>query len=604
MSSLKLFSPFLPIGLFAAILGAAIFYFDLFSGAERFFQDRLFLPEKPREDIVILAIDDAALALYGQWPWPRETFANIIEGLNTLKPAAIGIDVSFPEPSRLGEADDAALARAIQESKAPVILIREAAPLVLRGRGEMAYVEKSIDPLPLLFSAISKFQVSGQFAAGYANVIADSDGVVRSFPPYVQNQSGAIIPHFALALARMVSENTPIVHSAGPLRINYTGPPGTFHTASLALKRDPELLKAYREFTEGKIVIIGATAQSLQDQKPVPTGGGREMPGVEIHANILNMLLSEKPLLPIANGFVFAVILAMALLPAILVHLLRSMYADLILSLAVFIVFAFAAAWSFGEGTIIPVVPPFIAWIASLAGSLAYKTRSEEREKQRIRDTFSKYVSSEVLEIILENADSIRLSGQKVEATILFTDLEGFTKISESLPPEKVVELLNVYFETMSPVIKHCRGVIDKFIGDAIMAFWCDLFASGKHAERAVYSAFEMLKAIPKANTILTERGLPNIRMRIGISSGTIVMGNIGSMDRLNFTVIGDPVNAAARLEPLNKEYKSSIMVSEETMKLLTEDELKKYPLEKLGRISVRGKSEEFDIYGYREGII
>ena len=155
---------------------------------------------------------------------------------------------------------------------------------------------------------------------------------------------------------------------------------------------------------------------------------------------------------------------------------------------------------------------------------------------------------------------------------------------------------MNIYFETMGPIVKKCRGVLDKYIGDALMAFWCEPFAGGKLHDRAVYAAFEMIKALPEANKALEARGLPKINMRIGISSGEVIVGNIGSRDRLNFTVIGDPVNAAARLEALNKEYHSQILISEMTYNQLKES----YPLEKLGVATVRGKSESFAVFGYR----
>ncbi|MBI2054844.1 MAG: adenylate/guanylate cyclase domain-containing protein [Candidatus Sungbacteria bacterium] len=574
------------IGAFSAALGTLLFYFGIFAGVERFFQDRLFLGRTPDDRIVILAIDDAALAHFGQWPWPRATFAKIIRDLNKLNPTAIGIDVNFPEPSRLGATDDEALARALSESRTPVVLAQEASPLILAGSPR---AEKTIAPI-------------GQFASratlGYTNVIADPDGVVRSFPSFVAGEESISVPHFALQLAKILRPGAEAPNQK-VLRINYAGPPGTFPAASLALDTDdPE---KYRALAEGKVIIIGATAQSLQDQKPVPTGRGREMAGAEIHANILDTILGNHYLASLGRLWALDIVILLALIPPFFFLVIQQryrslLYIPLIISVLGLFVFFGAVLVQYENGIVIPLVAPSLSWLMSLGGTLAYRSLAEEREKRRIRSTFSKYVSPEVLEVILKQENLMNRKGYKTEAVILFTDLEGFTKLSESLPPERVIELLNIYFETMGPIVKKCRGVLDKYIGDALMAFWCEPFAGGKLYDRAVYAAFEMIRVLPEANKALEARGLPKINMRIGISSGEVIVGDIGSRDRLNFTVIGDPVNAAARLEALNKEYHSQILISEMTYNQLKES----YPLEKLGVATVRGKSESFAVFGYR----
>jgi adenylate cyclase len=261
------------------------------------------------------------------------------------------------------------------------------------------------------------------------------------------------------------------------------------------------------------------------------------------------------------------------------------------------LVLAYLAFILFGyqNGTIYPLTAPLFGWLLSLGGSLSYHSFAEEREKRKIRAAFSKYVSAEVLPLILLENKNL-LEGRKREATILFTDLEGFTKASEALPPERVIELLNIYFECMCPIVKEERGVLDKYVGDAIMAFWCEPFAGGKGPDHAVRTAFRMIEAIPKMQKMLVERGLPAVHMRIGVNTGEVVVGDIGSSERLDFTVIGKAVNAAARLESLNKDYKTRILISEDTYKQLKET----YPLERLGPAELRGISESIVVYGYR----
>lgn len=564
----------------AAAIGGSSYYAGLFSGIDRFLNDRLFIAREPDERIMILAIDEAALAVFGQWPWPRATFSKIIEGLNELEPAAIAIDISFAEPSRLGEADDNALEAAIKKSKAPIILAAEAAPLKLA-------------PLPRAGASIQPLARFSQNArSGYANVIADPDGVVRSFTPYIENAEGAKMPHFSLEIAKSLE---PIMNLPNDqvLRINYAGGPGTFHTASLALKTENR--DKFKEFTKGKVIIIGATAQSLQDLKSVPTGDGRQMAGAEIHAHIANMLAEETYILPIASSLGLALIALLAAVPTgSFIFFSRSLI-PLSVSFAAIAAYLIAALLLYEKGFIFPLASPLGAWVLALGSSQIYRSFAEEKEKRKIRETFSKYVSNEVLDIILSANEPKMLMGRKTEATILFTDLQGFTKASSNLPPERVIEFLNIYFETMSPIIKRCRGIVDKFIGDAIMAFWCEPFAGGAFADRAVYCAIEMLEAVPKVNLLLKERGLPELIMRIGINTGEIIVGNIGSNDRLDFTVIGNAVNAAARLEPLNKEYGTNLMVSEATYRALTES----YPLTLLGTAELRGTTGATVIYGY-----
>lgn len=343
----------------AALIGLAALWLGLFSGVDRFLQDRLFLERTADPRVVILAIDEASLAHFGQWPWPRATFAKIIDGLNVLEPAAIGIDINFAEPSRYGTSDDEALARALRESKAPVVLIEEAAPLDLGGGAPRA--ARTIKPLPLLRDHAS---------FGYANVIADADGVVRSFAPLILDEGGSITPQFALAVLEKAHIPYRLPES-GTLHINYAGGPESFHTASLALRTDPASIAEYRGF--------------------------------------------------------------------------------------------------------------------------------------------------------------------------------------------------NIYFGVMTPIVKKARGIVDKYIGDALLAFWCEPFAKGHCADQAVHTALEMLEAIPSINEELSRRGLPSIAMRIGINTGDVIVGNIGSDERLDFAVIGDPVNVASRLEKLNKEFGTRLLISSTT---------------------------------------
>ena len=568
---------FLGIAFFAGLIVSASFYFGVFSGLENFTED-LFFSKKPiHQDIVILAIDSDSISKIGQWPWPREIFGRALLELQKNPPKAVGIDVIFSEPSRLGNGDDLALARALNSVSYPVILPAEAQPLILE-KDNTLRAGKFLKPLPALESAKSA-------SLGHVNLILDRDGAVRRFPidinslnamPYeIAKKSGLTIPG---------EENLDNIN-----RIVFSGPTGSVR--SVPFWRVLEggaggLLK-------DKIVLIGATSPDLHDEKPTPFSGGTQMPGVEIQANIVNMLISGYRLVPLSRTLMIFLIFAAALLAEAVFLILKGEILPLIGNFALGFIYLIIIILLFDFGISANVIHINLAWILSTAGLLSYRYFASEKGRREMKQVFSKYVSKDVLEEILKDPSKVRLGGETREVTVFFSDVKGFTTLSEKSSPEDLVQIMNEYFTLMTAEVLNRGGVLDKYIGDAIMAFWGAPIDDERQADHALSAALAMADKLKLFNSKLKKNNKPEIGMRIGIYTGPALAGNIGSDLRLNYTVMGDTVNVASRLEGINKEYNTQIIIGETTKNKLTG----KYNLKHLGSVQVKGRSEPLDIY-------
>ena len=618
------------------------FSFGLFWGFENFAEDLLFSRKPINGKLAIVAIDDESINHIGQWPWPREVFAKVLLKLNENPPLAVGFDVMLSEPSRQGQDDDKILKDALAKLSYPVIMPVEALPLIL---------EKDKTPLALNFlKPLEIFRNQNSVSLGMVNLISDSDSVVRRFPLFVSDRekkekfsafsyeiakkSGLEIPNertlqninpvrspiseiFADAVGRRISN--------GINRIVYSAPAGSVRKAPLLrlLEKEPGL-----DFQD-KIIFIGATAPDLQDQKSTPFSKGVEMPGVEIQANIANMLLSGYRLSALSDSFTFIWILLAALFPSVLFlsrAFLRGIkprrkdsnntrsspqqaaeyfgkVRDLFLERDGTALFGnmlagaghlLAAVILFQNGIAANLIHINFAWILSLASLFSYRFFSVKKEKREIKNLFSKYVSRDVLAEILRNPGKVSLGGEEKEITILFCDIRGFTALSEQTTPRELVSLLNRYFSAMTEKILEKGGVLDKYIGDAIMAFWGAPIENENQADGAFEAALGMLENLEELNKELKSTGKPEIRIGIGIYTGRAVVGNVGSHLRFDYTAIGDSVNTASRLEGLTKEYKTNIIIGESVKNKLK----KNYNLKFLDSVIVKGKLKPVNIYG------
>jgi adenylate cyclase len=499
-------------------------------------------------NVVIIAIDDQSIRTLGQWPWPRALFAQAVNRLSGA--SVIGIDVNFKEASRVGSADDRVLADAMRTARVPVVLASE-----LQRDGTFS------GPMSVLAS------VSTQ---GIANLTLDSDGIARSIRLIRGNRTA-----FAAQLAQQIG--TKIPSSASPERINYYGPSGTVPAYSF-LDLIQQRIPSYA--LVGHVVLIGATAHDLQDYQNTPIG---LMSGVEIQATIVANTVT--------NDFLASSLLASVLITFIagLLGLVLAMTIQRIWLVVLALVGITAVVWVgvfllFNSGIILDLVMPTVAVIASGAGALGARYAATSKERRFIHDTFSRYLAPQIVAELLRDPSKVRLGGQKRELTILFSDIRGFTTLSESMPPQELGRFLNRYLSAMTDIILQEHGVIDKYIGDAIMAFWGAPLDDRAHALRGIRAAIAMIQK-------------SDIAIGIGLNTGSVTVGNMGSEKRFDYTAIGDEVNLASRLEGLTKTYGVGILASENVVRHLSEQDIRDIPLRELDRVRVKGKTKSVTIF-------
>lgn len=533
--------------------------------------------------VVVLAIDEPSFQHLGQaWPFPRSMHAQLLERLQADGAAAVGFDVLFSESSR--EEEDAAFERAIARSSA--VVLASVQERTESGESRAAGRWTQVQPL-------ERFVRAGA-VPGESMVQPDEDYVVRRALVHPGS--------FALRVAALAdAESLRHVRGAKPVEfLVYRGPRGTFETRSYYQALWPDALPP--GFFRGKIVLVGRSARSAVElgyskadlfQSPFSVlGGERLYPGVELQATLIDNLLTGARLRSAPAGWPLALMLCSA---ALLVWVGRRGQARRTLAVAALLVVLWLglSGLLFLRGVwLAPLLP--VAGALAAYGAIALSAYLVARSHERLtRTMFAQYVPRTVVDRLVAQPDRLRLGGVAREVTVMFTDLDHFTTLSEQLTAEQTVELLTAYFNAMTPLIHATGGTVDKFIGDALMAFWGAPLDDPKHAEHAVRTALAMQQAMPGLAEQLRVRGLPKLQMRIGIHTGRVVVGNVGSEQRFSYTVIGDAVNLAARLEEANKVLGTRILMSAATAALLPEDIV----LQALDDLQVKGRSESVQVF-------
>ena len=568
--------------LFSLLLILPFEFSPLITGLENQLLDQFFCirgAQPPPPELLIVAIDEPSFQEFRlAWPWPRSLHARLIDRLAAAGACLVVFDVLFTEPS--DPENDAALASAIK--RASNILLAET----------IDYTNDS------LFSRTIRLRPLGPFAdsargTGLAMITPDNDGVVRHFQ--VQIMGGPTLP------ARAIHEaGKPDLPPESSGLIKFVGPARSIDTLSYYQILDDEH-PVPAERIRDRIVLVGRQLQA----SPSPLGQTDLFPtpffertgvytsGVEIHANIIHNLLTGQwgREIPTATKliacsvyfFLFSLIFT-AISP--LFGLIILVISGLCVTALCFWLFLALDFW----------VPPimFVLGTASIyTGNVVLQYLAEAYQKRWLRSAFNRYVSPQVVESIVNDPSSLELGGQEIEATIFFSDLADFTSFSERLPPSDLVSLLIEYFTPMTNIILEHRGGLDKFIGDAIMAFWGAPLPLENHAQYACSAALEMKKSIAGLQESLRQRKLPLLNARMGIHSGPVVAGNVGSSQRFNYTVLGDTVNLASRLEGANKFYGTTILISEDTFRLAGPAFLSR----ELDLIRVKGRQAPVKIY-------
>ncbi len=602
-------------------------------------QFRLFQREDPNKKVVLVSIDEKSLAQFAKnnmyWPWPREFYQLAVDYLDRQGAEAIVFDILFDTPDfdRInvsGSRSDQRFASALQRSGNGVLALKTTESQVYRtdavsGDSLFDYtVEGSWPETPphqVLSYPIDAFSRVAA-AIGNTNMTVDQDGIVRKIRLLERTEDGTPIPSLPLATYLAVQDNQPTIQwdenmlhigdraipvdRSGQYRINWYGKggvnQGTFpyysfgavmQSAIMNMRNDGGQPPIEEGIFEDKIVIIGASAAGLSDIKATPFSSLEAYPGMEIHATALNNLLDnlfiQTPGTWVAYGLAFLLIV----LVVMAVDLSRPAKGTLYTLGILLAVIGIEALLFTGFRYVLPLGFYLSSGFLAFTGSLGYKYVTEEREKKIIKEAFNHYVQPELVEEIVNQRNTLALGGDKKELTVMFSDLEGFTTLSEKTDPEKLLRILNRFLGAMTEVIFSHKGTIDKFIGDAVIAFWGAPLDLKDHPIHACRSALNMVQRLEELNILLEKENLPKLSARFGINTGEMIVGNVGSENRFNYTVIGDSVNLAARLETLNRLFGTSILISEDTYKLLKDQ----FICRRVGTFVVKGRTQEVLVF-------
>ncbi len=615
---------------------------------------RATMPERIDPRIVIIDIDEKTLAAEGRWPLGRDRQAALVKNLFELyKIKTVGFDVFFPEADNssglakleeLGKGElqnsaefqaklddlrktldyDKSFADVLQ--KYPVVLAfagsNERADLQKLGQGalpEPSYTAKSFNNRPIRVLEIDGY--SGNLpiiqkaapVTGHALPAIDFDGNLRRTPALIKYKDG-YYESLSIAVFRTFLDNEPIkvklrddegdnvvklesiqlrdtiipLDDDGSVLIPYRGRSPMFRYISAT---DVIRGKLTPGELEGKIALVGTTAQGLFDLRASPVG--EVYPGVESHANLisgyLDNNLKKRPLFD--KAIKASLILLIGIPLAIALVKLNPLWSLATVVGTSLLLVAFNMYWWYA-GYVLPISMPLIMIGVLFLLNMAYGFFIEARSKRQITGIFGTYVPKELVEEMAKDPGTYTTKGESRDMTVLFSDVRNFTSISEGLSPSELKDMMNAYLTAMTETIQKDRGTIDKYIGDAIMAFWGAPLKDEKHAEHALNSAMQMQKVIKDIAPDFIKRGWPKLEIGVGLNCGTMSVGDMGSSFRRAYTVMGDAVNLASRLEGLTKEYGVGILVSENIVSTVTG-----YIYRELDRVRVKGKLEPISIY-------
>lgn len=622
-------------------------------------------PSRPSERLILVEADEESLAALGRWPWPRRVFARTIENLGDDGAAVVAFTMAFVEPDTQEprrfldrslellaahqvedpelhrqlealreEADnDAALARAITSSPAPVVLgfffhLDPRSPGTPRDPAEIARLDQRIqaaalpalrlpaglDP-PRFPEAVAPAAPIAPLAAatphlGFLQLSTDPDGSVRRAPLLMANE-GRLYPSLALqvawnALGRpprevVVTDLGPEGLSLGPERfvatdelgrilVNFSVPPGGFPRISLArVARGDFPPGTFRD----RVVLVGSTAQGIASSMRTPVAAYH--PGLEIHASVVDNLLRGTSLVR-PGWYVGLDLAAILLLGGVACLALGRLGAltETVLALGHLVGYVAFQVWLFHRhGVALTLVFPLMALVVAWGWITLERYLMERRQRRQVEGAFGRYVAPRVMDQMLRQPEQLRLGGEERVITVLFSDLKGFTSCSEALGPARMVDLMCEYFEEMTAQIYHQDGLLKEYVGDEIMALFGAPLEQPDHAARACRAAMAMRDRLAELAAQWQARGLPPLSARWGVNSGEMLVGNLGSSYRFSYGALGDNVNLGSRLEGLNGQYGTEIMIGENTEALVRDQ----FHLRELDSVRVKGKARGVRVF-------
>jgi len=548
--------------------------------------DALFLlrgSQEPQKEVVIVAIDEPSFSSLGlQWPWPRSLHADLIKALTKAGARTIALDIIFAEPT--SEDEDASLAQAIQ-GHGNVLLATD----IQTYRDKALSQQVTVKPLPPFLDHQSPL-------TGFVNLPMDHDGFVRRM-----KSSWDELPPFALAAALRQSPDLPHPQAAGDWLINFQGPPQTIKAVSYYQALSPDYFLP-PGFFKNKLVLVGLMIQSAvkaeslrPDYFPMPFSRqeGGYMAGVEVHGQAASAFLQGgmiRRILPLTT-ILAGLLTALCLSP--LFFRLNAFTGGLLTGGWLLMVSAISYFLLTSRFLFLSVPDLFLPVAACSIFGYFCSYYEHLLEKKFISGAFSAYLAPTLVRQLIDNPDRLQLGGEEIEATVLFLDIAGFTAISEKMTAPELIAFLNRIMGDVSGTVFETDGMVDKYIGDAVMAVWGVPLNYPGHERNACRAALMIQRAFNKLNLCNLDNGLPQVGYRIGINSGSMVAGNVGSKHHISYTVIGDNVNLASRVEGVNKHYGTTIIITAETAAKLDRG----FILRELDTIQVKGKDDPITIF-------
>jgi adenylate cyclase len=612
---------------------------------------------RPRETVsrpvVIVDIDEASLKEIGQWPWPRTILADLVTRLAELGVAAIGFDIVFAEPDRMSPSiaetsfrnldddtrnklrnlpsNDEVFAQAIRRARV-VVGQAGSATAAPRSAAEAAlqtgFAVRGPDATPFLVTfagLLRNVPVIEQAAAGRGvfSVLPERDGIVRRVP-LVMRAQGAMVPSLSIELLRVVTNSSAILVRTDQAGVQSVAVPdlqvptdqnGRFWVhfnkhdpARYVSAKDVLQGRVPRDRVEGKLVLIGTSAVGLLDVKTTPVSAA--MPGVEIHAQILESALTKSSLT--SPNYAVGVELLVAVFVGLAIIIVAPIFrASLVIAFGAIVAAALiGTSWYLYSqyNLLIDFTYPLISSALVYLALVFMNYVKEQKQRQQIRAAFGYYLSPALVEQLARSPEKLALGGEERRMTVLFSDVRGFTTISEYYKhdPQGLTRLMNRFLTPLTNAIIERKGTIDKYIGDAIMAFWNAPLDDPQQEINACEAALEMLARADKLNQQFKREAEQNggkympLNVGIGLNTGPCVVGNMGSDFRFNYSVLGDTVNVASRLEARTKDYRIPIVIGAQTEQQAKE----KFATMEIDRIQVKGKTEPetvFTVLGHAE---
>jgi adenylate cyclase len=579
---------------------------------------------QPPEDIVIAAIDEKSLGNLGRWPWSRDKFARLVKRLTEEGAEIIVFDIILSE----GEKNDRIVGQAIQKAGnviLPIVfefdekpstpdsqyLIRSAIRSIVNPEKFNQYspitTQRALIPVPEI--------IRETMSLGHINMFPDGDGTLRweamvveyngYLFPSIDLQVSAIylgIPHEKVILnategIRLGEKRTIPTDRHGRSLIYYYGPWQTFPYLSISDILEGKIKPGV---LQGKIVLVGATAAGIYDLRVTPFSA--VMPGVEKHASVISSIIENRFLRRTTFSTNLILLLVSGFLFSLLLIRFKSMGATLTTGLFLVLVLGSGYFLFVHQGLWINIAYPSNNILLVFICVMVYNYAIEERTARKIRAMFSSYVTEKVVNELIKNPHMAKLGGERREMTILFADVVGFTTFSEKHTPEEVVAILNEYLGAMTDVIFRWEGTLDKFVGDAIVAFWGAPMRQENHAELALRCALDMVKRLEKLQKKWRSEGKPALDSGIGVNTGEVLVGNIGAEGKkMEYTVIGDHVNLGSRVESLTRQFNAHLLITEFTLNkikdLVNTRFIGHLSIKGREKVSVKGREEKVGIY-------